>query len=232
MSRFADLIGTLFSKFQLGIGGPVLKNNSGAIEVRNPADNAYAELRALLMSIYGNDVVLNAGAAGAGDDWKLTISRPSTGMTEDIQVIWPPGTPSPGQVLAVESFAGGVLALEYAAAGSTASSMKVDTTTLAFGDSSPLAMFNLPADNVVLKQQVIIDTPFNGAPSLSIGISGTPSKYMGSTQVDLTSAAGTVFEVAPGLDADASPESLVATYAAGGATAGSARLLTYYGEPA
>jgi hypothetical protein len=231
MSRFLDALGTVFSKFQLGIGGPFVKGNSGAVEARNPGDTDYADIHAALGKFFGNSIELNAGAGEGGDDWKMTLSRPDTGMTEDIEVVMPPDPPTPGQVLAVESFASGVVTLEWAAAGTTADCVKCDTTTLAVGDASPKAMFNLPANNVLFKQQVVIDSPFDGAPSVSIGTADTPSKYMGATQIDLTAAAGTIFEVDPGLAAPDALEALIATYAAGGATMGSARLLSFYGEP-
>jgi hypothetical protein len=93
-------------------------------------------------------------------------------------------------------------------------------------------MFTLPPDAVVRRVAVVVDTAFDGTPSLSVGVTGTTSKYMGSTQVDLTAAAGTVFEADPGLDADGSSEDLIATYSAGGATAGAARILVEYGVPA
>lgn len=232
MSRFSDLIGTLSSKFKLGIGGPQLKNNSGTIEARTSADDAYAAIAALLLKVYGNDVVLNAGASESGADWKFTMSRPSTGMTQDLQVIWPSAAPSNGQQLVVSSYSGGVITLGYASSDGNANAVILESTPLAFGSSSPLSMFTLPANAVVRKVAVVVDTSFNGTPSLSVGISGTTSKYMGSTQVDLTAAGGTVFEVDPGLAADASSEALIATYSASGASAGAARILVEYGVPA
>ena len=54
---------------------------------------------------------------------------------------------------------------------------------------------------------------------------------MGSGQVDLTAAAGTIFEVDPGLTANGSTEDLIATYAAGSASAGAARILVDYVIP-
>jgi hypothetical protein len=234
MSRFLDLLGTVNSKFQLGIGGPQLKNSSSAVEARNAADSAYAAIHALLFSTYGNDFVLNAGAAESGADWKYTISRPSTGQTLDLQVIWPAAAPSNGQALTVTSYAAGVITLGWTSIGGGAANPTIETTSLAFGSASPVAMFTLPANAVVLKCKVVVDTPFTGgtAPSLSIGVSGTTSKYMGSTQVDLTAAAGTVYEVDPGQVADGSSESLIATYAANSSTAGAARILVDYAIPA
>lgn len=87
-----------------------------------------------------------------------------------------------------------------------------------------MSLFSTAATDILSKVQVVIDTPFNGTPSLSIGVTGTTSKYMGTTDVDLTAATGTVFEVHPGLPA-AGVEALIATYTAGGASAGAARIL-------
>jgi hypothetical protein len=121
--------------------------------------------------------------------------------------------------------------LSFISAGSTADRVGCDTTTLAFGDTSPKAMFTLPANAVVNCVRVTIDTTFNGTPTLSVGTSGTPSKYVASTQVDLKQPALTQFEIYPAIAANASTEALQITYAAGGATAGSARVELFYCNP-
>ena len=231
MGRFLDALGTVFSKFQIGIGGPQLKNNSGVLEARNAADSAYATISAALAKIYGNDFILNAGAAESGADWVYKLSRPSSGMTHDLQVIFPSADPTAGQVLNVVTFASNIVTLGWVSAASTAACESVDTTSIAFGSTSPVSMFTLPANAVVNLVRVTIDTAFNGAPSLSIGISGTTSKYLSSTAVDLTAAAGTVWEVAPGVAPDVSSESIIATYSAGSASAVAARVEVFYDVP-
>lgn len=45
MSLYRKIRGTIESLFQIGLGGPQLKNSSGAIEARNSADSAYAVFR-------------------------------------------------------------------------------------------------------------------------------------------------------------------------------------------
>jgi hypothetical protein len=140
----------------------------------------------------------------------------------------PSGDPSAGQALTVTSFSANVVTLGYTTIAGGNNQECVDTTNLAFGSSSPLAMFTLPANAVVRSVKVIIDTAFNGTPSLSIGVSGTASKYMASTQVDLTAAAGTVFEVDPASILDSSTEAIIATYAANTASVGAARLEVAY----
>ena len=236
MGVIKDIIGNITGNFQFGIGGPRIKRNGTALEARNAADNALANLVAAILtangvSVTGDDLVLNSDASGAGSDRTMTLRRPSAGMSQNIVVVMPANDPAPGQALTVASFAGGVVTLEYSTIAGGTDKVVCDTTSLAFGASSPVAMFTLPANAVVKKVQVIIDTAFNGAPSLSIGISGTTSKYMGSTQVDLTAAAATVFEVDPGLAAVGATESLIATYSAGSASAGAARILVDYVIP-
>jgi hypothetical protein len=109
--------------------------------------------------------------------------------------------------------------------------MAVDTTSIAFGTASPLTLFTTPASAIIHKVQVVIDTPFSGGtPTLTIGIAGTTSKYMGSGQNVLTGTAKDVYESNPG--ESAASESLIATYAAGGASTGAGRILVYYSVPA
>jgi len=45
MSWFSKLRGTIESVFQLGLGGPQLKNNSAVIECRNSDDSGFAIMR-------------------------------------------------------------------------------------------------------------------------------------------------------------------------------------------
>lgn len=72
MSFFSKLRGTMESLFQLGKGGPNLKNNGGAIEHRNNADNAFA---------------ISRGASPVGNDDHVTLqyfnanNNAATGLT-------------------------------------------------------------------------------------------------------------------------------------------------------
>lgn len=233
MGRFTDIIGVLGGKIQLAIGGPQVKGTGGAVEARNAADSAFAIVHASLFATYGDDFTLNAGATSSGASWIYKFSRPSTGMTHDLQVIWPSADPSVGQALTVASFSSNIITLQWSSVTSGAQLMNVDTTSLAFGSTSPVAMYTAPANAVEYMFQVIVDTPFTGGTgaTMSIGITGTVSKYVSATQVDLTAAAGTIFEVCPGVIASGSTENVILTYAAGSATAGAARVLGYYSVP-
>jgi hypothetical protein len=227
--RFLDLLGTIYNKIQLGLGGPQIKNNSGVIEGRNAADNAYVAIAAALFKAYGDDFELNSGASETGDDWKFTLSRPSTGMTHNLQVIFPADDPSNGQVLVVEDFTGDVITLGYANIAAGDEKVVCEKTTIAYSDSSPAPMFTLPATGEASLVRVTIRTPWNGsAQQLSVGISGTPSKYLPTTAVDLTAAAKTSFDYVPGEEAPGSPENWIITHTNTGASAGEADVYVFY----
>ena len=226
MSIFSDLVGTTKSYFKLGISGVRLKNVTGNLAVRNSADGADAEVTASKVNISGEQVVLNSDAASSGADWKLILARAASGMTADVTLTFPVDDGTPGQVLVTDGSGN----LSFGAASNTALCDKVDTTSLAFGSASPLALFSTGAADVVNQVQIIVDTPFNGtAPAVSIGVSGTASKYMAATEVDLKTAG--VYSVHPGLVAGGI-EALIATYSADSSSAGAARILVFYATPA
>lgn len=225
---FSDLWGTTKAYFKIGgTTGVRLKNSTGNLLVRNTGDSADAEVTASKVNISGDVVDLNSDAAGAGADWKFTLQRPTSGMTAAVTLTLPVDDGTAGQVLSTD----GSGVLSWASAGSTSLADKLDTTSLAFGTASPVAMFTTGAADIVDYIDVVIDTAFDGTPTMSVGIAGQTSKYLSTTDVDLTAAAGTVFTVHPGLAA-AGAEALITTYAAGGATTGAARIIVHYATPA
>lgn len=230
---FRNLLGTINTSFQFGLGGVKGKTVAGKFRARNPADNADAPVVGSIIAASGNDIVLNESATGTVADWLYTLRRPATGQSEARTVVFPPGNPAVGQALQVAAYNSttGVVTLDYLTIAAGTDKEVVDTTTIAFGSTSPVAMFSLPANAVVRLVTVIIDTAFNGSPSLSVGVAGTTAKYLGSTDVDLTQGAGTSFEIGPNLNSVGAVEALIATYTAGGATVGSARILVQYVIP-
>lgn len=225
MGLFSDLFGTTKSYFKVGLTGVRLKNSSGNLLVRNTGDSADAEVTASKVNVSGADVVLDS------DGNALTVSRNSA-QSGALQVIFPSAKATDGQVLAQKAGTGvGIIEFEFVSAGSTSSADKLDTTSLAYNTSSPVSMFTTGAADIIDMVEVVVDTAFNGTPSMSVGVSGTTSKYLGTTDVDLTAAATTVFRVHPGLTAQGA-ESLIITYSAGSASAGAARVIVHYATPA
>ena len=103
------------------------------------------------------------------------------------------------------------------------------TITIGYGDTSPIAVFDLPATALVLDTRLILITPFDGtAPTLEVGISGNTSKFMGSDENDLLGSAGDLYTASKGLVGDVSLESVIATLNSDSSTAGSAILVILY----
>lgn len=230
-NQWLDAIGTSVGSFIVGLGttGVRLKNTAGALILRNKADSADVAVTASTLNASGDSILINSDAAGTGSDWTFKLAR-NAAQTAALEIQAPPAKGTDGYILRQKAgTSAGVLELELAAP--SAGAPTIDTTSLGFGTTSPLTLFSLPADAVINKIEVIIDTTFDGTPSLSIGIAGTPSKYASSTQIDLKEAATTSFCITPNVAPTASAESLIATYAAGSATAGAARILITYSVP-
>ncbi|MEH1955932.1 hypothetical protein [Nostoc sp.] len=231
MAQILDLKGTSISSLQIEKAGVRLKNATGDLQVKNSADSAFTKVTASQFETT-NDVglVINSDAASTGADWKITVARPSSGMTANYTLTLPSSAGSPSQVLTTDG--SGNASWTTVSAGAT-NGVYVDTTTLNFNSTASVSMFTLPSNAVVSRVEVIIDTAWaTGSATMTVGISGTTSKYLGSNSVDLYGSAGDSYVTAPSLAANGSAESLIITYAASTSTAGAARVLVYYSNPA
>lgn len=225
----ADLAGTLLTKFRIGAAGTAstLKYITGGLAVRDSGDTVDAEITAAKVHISGEVLEFNSDAAGSGTDWKVTIQRATSGMSAAYILTLPVDDGTPNQYLQTDG--SGVLSWQTVSAGAT-NIMQTDDTALAFGASSPVTMFTKPAGSKIAEIRIYVDTLFNGTtPTLSIGISGTTSKYGSTGQVDLTTVGVYVWD--PGIDVTGGSENLIATYSAGSSSAGAARIEVDYVIP-
>src|SRR5262245_31054899 len=109
---FENLFGTTGAFFKLGIGGPRLKNNGGAIEAKNNGDTGFVNLTGDILKATGDDIVINSDAAGTGADWSLTVSR-NAAATANLKLVAPPAKGTDGHLLRQKAgTAAGVLELE------------------------------------------------------------------------------------------------------------------------
>lgn len=222
MANWLDLAGTLESFWRVGITGPRLKDSSGNLLIRNPGDSADAAITASKLNNTGQS--LDIGSTNV-----LTLQRNASQATA-LTFIYPAADATAGQVVAKKSGSpANTVEFEFVTAGATSQCVTVDTTALAFGTSSPLTLFTLPVNAAVISVEIIVDTLFNGAPSLSIGIVGTTSKYAPSTKIDLKIADTYFFT--PRLIPVGTTEALIATYSAGAASSGAARINISYAVP-
>lgn len=77
MSLWSKLRGTIETIFQIGLGGPQIKNNAGALEMRNLSDSAFVITRGLT-PVAANDYATKAyvdsgGASGAVQEIRFAI---------------------------------------------------------------------------------------------------------------------------------------------------------------
>jgi hypothetical protein len=218
----ADFFGTALTQIKIGLAaaGIRLKTITGGFAVRNHDDSADAELTASQIKISGNNLKLNSDAAGSGADWEYNLARPSSGMTAAVTLTLPVDDGTADQVLKTDGSGN----LSWASAGTTADCLKIDETALAFGDSSPVAMFTKEAGARSHLFRCIVTTAFNGtAPTVSIGIAGNTSKYVPATAIDLKTAG--IYEFDMGAVAiEVGTEPIIATYSADSSSAGAATL--------
>ncbi len=230
MAVFMDLKGTSQSTFQIAKGGVKIKNSAGLLQVRNAADSGFADLVAEIVRASGDSIVLNNDATSSFSDWKMTLARPAAGMSADVTYTLPPA-PTNGYILSTDGSGN----LTWVAPSTPAASNIVlcDSTTVSHSAVSPVAMFTLPANAVVHRVQVIIDTPFNDvAATLEVGITGTTNKYMSTSMNDLAGTAKDVYESVPGEQPVVTTEAIIATMLPGSSSAGSVRVLVFYSLPA
>jgi hypothetical protein len=215
MSTWFKITGTQVGKFILGLTGVTLKNNSGNLQVRNNADNAFASAEAQSVKVTDN-------TSGFG----VTLqSSPSAAASYSLTL--PVDDGSPSQVLATD----GSGVLSWVSAASTADHWKVDTTSFEFGSGATISMFTLPANAVVDRVSVIVDAAFDGTPSMSVGVvGGSASLYVASSDVLLSVADR--YDIPYQGTATGPTQALEINYSAGGATVGAARVLVTYAEPA
>lgn len=95
----------------------------------------------------------------------------------------------------------------------------------------PLALTStLPANAVVDNVKLIVDTAFDGtSATASVGISGNVTKYMSTTDNNLTVVG--VYEIEPGLLSDSSGEVILISCSPSASTVGAARIMLTYSIP-
>lgn len=214
MAVYMDIKGTTQTSFQIGKGKPRLASATGQISVLNP-DNTSSIFQSSSHRFYNDTAGFYASLAG------------SASMAANVSWVLPSADGTSGQILSTDGSGNLVWAT---ASGAPSNMVLTDTTSFAFGTSSPIAMFTLPANAVVHRVEVIVDTAFDGTPTLEVGISGNTTKYMASSMNDLAIADRWVSE--PNNIPVGTTEAIIGTYSAGGATVGAGRIIVHYSNPA
>ena len=210
----ADFVGTL--KTYARIAGLRLANAGDTVlEIRDKAGTAFRDLRSRAVSFR---------LATGTNEVKLQIpSEPAANITFNLPVT----TGSTGQVLSTD----GTGTLSWSSVAVSSNQMLSQQEVIAFNSSSPVTVFTPPALATILSVMVEVETVFNATtPTLSVGVAGTVTRYMGATDNDLSVAA--TYEVQPLYEESASPSAIIVTFSPGtGGTTGSARVTVNYANP-
>lgn len=161
MSLWSKIRGTIEALFQLGLGGPNLKNNGGAVEARNAGDSAFAIARGAT-PVASNDLATKAyvdagdvGASGAVQEIRIAVALATTSSVTSI----PLGSIIVAAELNVTTpYSGGA--------------------TLSLGQTGTPAGFMLTTDNLAQASglyQVMQDTAAASANPLLVTVGGAPA---------------------------------------------------------
>lgn len=203
----SDLAGTLRSSFRIGVNK--LENVTGTLTSRTNA---------------GVDAPFAASAQQLKGATSGTATLQPAAVTTDYTVTLPAAQGAVNQTL--RNNGSGVLTWETF--DPALNGVKAEDQVIVAGSTSPVTIVVLPAGATIQKVIVEVETIFDGAPSLSVGVTGTAAKYMAATDMDLAVAA--IYEVEPMIEESLSVSPIV-TYAAGGATVGQARVTVQWALP-
>jgi hypothetical protein len=158
-SLWSKIRGTIETAFQIGLGGPQLKNNSGAIDVRNSGDSAYAIVRGAT-PLANNDLATkayvdqNSKPFPVGLQFNGNNPLPSNSSTEQFYVVSTTGANATiGQILWDDGSNTGTVTVLAALSGrliGTTASLSGGTVTfladaLYMWDSGASTWFNVSA---------------------------------------------------------------------------------------
>lgn len=210
MAVFMDIKGTSQQTFQIQKGGARLKNASGVMQIRNATDSDYADLVAKILKASGNSLELNTAAAGSGDDWKMTLARPSSGMTAAVTYTLP-ASPINGNVLSTDASGN----LSWVAPASTAGKASLDITAQAPTETSKTILAGVSGQNIFVHTLIgRIAQVFDVDPLLTVGDTANASKLVAATDYDLSAmSVGDVISIPFG-DSLATSSGLLAAFGA------------------
>ena len=207
----SDLVRTMQSYFRIGTFR--LKDNGTVIEARNASDNAYIPMASSQVKFYGN-------TSGCVTFSASPVSTPTN-------YIWPATDGVGNQVLTTDS--AGQLSWSTVAVSSNQVLTQVETVN--FNSSSPVTMFTFPLNSTILTVVADVDTAFDAsAPTLSVGVAGNTSKYMGTTDVDLKTV-GT-YEVDPMYQETSASAVIITFVPSTGGSVGTCNVIVSYANPA
>lgn len=207
----SDLVRTMASYFR--IGTIRIKDSGTVAEIKNSDDSSYVPVSLSKLKVYGSSsgcVVFSASPVTTSVEYRL-----------------PGADGTSGQVLSTDASGN----LSWTTVAVASNQVLSHSENVLFNSSTPIVIFTPPANSFIQKVIVDVDTAFDATGvNLSVGVVGTTSRYMGTTDIDLATVA--VYEVEPMYQEDGTPEQVIITFNAGsGGAAGSCYVTVIYSNP-
>lgn len=191
MGGLWDLLGTTFNTWRVGLAGFLLKNSTGTAQIRNLADSEHADFEALTVAVK---------ETGAAHVFKLLAGT----MAGNLNLTLPTNDGSPGYVLGTD----GAGVSSWVAPSSNG--LLCDETDYTQASSSPITCFTPPANAVIVKIENDVESAAGGGnPTLAVGVSGTPARYMSTSQNSQKEALQYVTN--PAHEEDGTPDAIIIT---------------------
>ena len=231
-----NTLGNVRAGFFIGDGSQLTNLNIANATVANAN---YASFAGVAYSVSGGNVsgqVGNALIAGT----VYTNAQPNITSVGNLTGLTVTGTSTLGNIGNVKITGGnvgdiiitdGTGNLSFVAPISGESAWKVNSTTVSFNSSASIVAMLLPANAIVDRVSVIVDTAFNGtAPTLSVGKQGGSGfEYSGINDTNLKVTDR--YDLPSQLPAVGVSGNIEILYTSDGSTAGSARILVTYAIP-
>lgn len=213
-NRFlSDLIGTFRTTFRIAT---VMVQDAGGYVAASPkSGTGFVPVAMSALQLQG---------ASFANHISITIaSNPASNYTFN----WPVADGTTGQVLTTD----GAGNLSWSTVGTGSNQMKEDDQVVNWNSAATIGMYTPPANSRTERVIVVVLTAFDGTGAqLSVGVTGTPSRYMAATDNDLTYQAN--YEVQPLYQEGATPTAVTIFFtAATGGTQGVANVLVQYVNP-
>jgi hypothetical protein len=251
MSLYSKVRGTFETLFQLGKGGPQLKNNSGTVLFRNSADSAYANVGAATVQLDGGALIKNSSGvlqvrdsgdaafanvqaadaivtqAKIGSNGSL-IKEAASGIisfrdpTDASFAVIRGASPSGSDDLVTK----GYFDANPPAGTLRAISFQIDES---LGDATQSSSTTIPANAIVHSYHVIVTAAFASGQTLTLGYTGGATALLGTGDTNLE--ATNVYTVDEPKQWNSSAAAVLATLSSATVGSGSAQVIVTYSEP-
>ena len=214
INSFGGGSSTLQSAYDKSIPPVIVIDGNGAFTLQ--AKSTIASNAQLIAFKNASGTILAYVQADGIASFKEIVYSPATALDWS----WASGLPT-GVKDALDKLASQVTA-------NIGNTVKVEEQIISFNSSSPTTIVTLLAGAVVERVVVDITTAFDGASTMSIGISGDIARYMDTPDINLGLVA--IFEAQPMIKEVGSVSPII-TYTAGSATTGSATITLWWVLP-